>query len=163
MRVKEKQRNSKMCIICGMDNEQGVKAQFYSMEDGSVAGLFAFRPEHQSYPGRVHGGMIGAMLDELGGRAYWASFDTDTYAVTTVLETKYRKPVPYGVPLKGYGRIVRKSNAFYTAEAGICDMDGNLLAEARMKYLILDPKKIAADADPRDEMFYYIADDVKEI
>ena len=79
MKVKEKQRNSRMCIICGMDNDKGVKAQFYSMEDGSVMSLFRFRPEHQSYPARTHGGMITAMLDELGGRAYWAEFDTDTF------------------------------------------------------------------------------------
>ena len=31
-----KQRNSKMCIVCGMENPIGLKAQFYNMEDESV-------------------------------------------------------------------------------------------------------------------------------
>ena len=49
MRVISKQRNSKMCIMCGLDNEYGVKAPFYNMEDGSVMTLFRYRYQHQSY------------------------------------------------------------------------------------------------------------------
>ena len=71
MFVTEKQRNSKMCVICGLDNPFGVRAPFYNMEDGSVMSVFRFREEHQSYPGRVHGGLISAMLDEMGLRALW--------------------------------------------------------------------------------------------
>lgn len=51
MKVTSKQRNSKMCVICGMDNPFGVKAQFYNMEDGSVITPFKFKEEHQSYRG----------------------------------------------------------------------------------------------------------------
>ena len=65
MKVLRKQANSKSCIICGMDNPLGVKAPFYEMEDNSVVTLFSYRSEHQSYPGRAHGGMITCMLDEL--------------------------------------------------------------------------------------------------
>ena len=36
MKVTAKQRNSKMCVICGLDNSAGVRAPFYTMEDGSV-------------------------------------------------------------------------------------------------------------------------------
>lgn len=66
MKVLSKQKNSRMCVICGMDNPFGVKAQFYNMEDGSVMTPFRFRQEHQSYPQRVHGGLIATMLDGLG-------------------------------------------------------------------------------------------------
>ena len=72
MKVLSRQRNSKMCIICGLDNEFGVRAAFYNMEDGSVMTKFQYHPNHQSYPGRVHGGLITAMLDELGLRGLWA-------------------------------------------------------------------------------------------
>ena len=65
MQVKYKQNNSRMCVICGMDNPFGLQAPFYVMEDDSVMTLFRYRQEHQSYPGRVHGGLITAMLDEL--------------------------------------------------------------------------------------------------
>ena len=66
MKILSKQRNSRMCMICGLDNEYGVNAPFYNMEDGSVMTVFRYKEQHQSYPGRVHGGMITAMLDEMG-------------------------------------------------------------------------------------------------
>lgn len=76
MKVISKQRNSKMCIICGLDNKYGLKAPFYNMEDGSVMTKFQYSEEHQSYPGRVHGGLITAMLDEMGLRALWTKNKT---------------------------------------------------------------------------------------
>lgn len=36
MKILSKQKNSRMCMICGLDNEYGVNAPFYNMEDGSV-------------------------------------------------------------------------------------------------------------------------------
>ena len=63
MKILSKQKNSRMCMICGLDNEYGVNAPFYNMEDGSVMTVFRYKEQHQSYPGRVHGGMITAMLD----------------------------------------------------------------------------------------------------
>ena len=32
MKVIKKQTNSKMCIICGMENELGLKAPFYEID-----------------------------------------------------------------------------------------------------------------------------------
>ena len=91
MQVKYKQNNSRMCVICGMDNPFGLQAPFYVMEDDSVMTLFRYRQEHQSYPGRVHGGLITAMLDELGFRAYWA-FEPEVLAVTMELQTAAPSP-----------------------------------------------------------------------
>lgn len=51
MKILSKQRNSRMCMICGLDNEYGVNAPFYNMEDGSVMTVFRYKEQHQSYPG----------------------------------------------------------------------------------------------------------------
>lgn len=67
MKVTKKQFNTRKCFICGMENERGVKAPFYEMEDKSVVSYVTFDELHQSYPGRVHGGIISAMLDEVAG------------------------------------------------------------------------------------------------
>ena len=100
MKVVSKQKNSRMCAICGVDNKYGLHAQFYNMEDGSVMSKFQYREEHQSYPGRVHGGLITAMLDEMGLRALWAKEGSEEeMGVTMSLDTKYRKPVPYNTEL----------------------------------------------------------------
>lgn len=161
MKVIKKQNNSKMCMICGMDNSFGVQAQFYELEDKSVCGLFTFKEEHQSYPGRVHGGMISAMLDELACRAFWV-LEPKKLAVTLDLTTKYRKPVPYGVELKGIGRITKQTSRYFIAECKILNAENEVLASGEIKYLIM-PNEAITDASYEEEMCYEILDDVKEI
>lgn len=161
MKVVKKQGNSKMCIICGMDNPYGVHAQFYEMEDQSVCSLFEFKKEHQSYPGRVHGGLISAMLDELACRAFWIVYPKKL-AVTIDLQTKYRKPVPYEQPLKGIGKIVKWNNRFFIAECQLRDQNNQLLAEGEIKYLIIPDEQIT-DSSYEEEMIYQLEDNIREI
>ena len=165
MKVISKQRNSRMCIICGLDNPAGVKAHFYNMEDGSVMSRFQFSAHHQSYPGRVHGGMITAMLDEMGLRAMWSKHNgcEDDFGVTMSLSSSFRKPVPYDEFLIAKGELVRESRKFAVIQSRIFSLDGTLLAEGELKYLKLDPQEIAIGAEVHEEMPYLIADDVTEI
>lgn len=164
MKVVSKQRNSKMCAICGMDNKYGVHAQFYNMEDGSVMTKFKYREEHQSYPGRVHGGLITAMLDEMGLRALWAKEGSEEkFGVTMSLDTKYRKPVPYDEEIIGKGIVIKENNKFFVVDSKIMDLQGNVLANGNIKYIKLDTNKINENIDAHEEMCYLIEDDVKEI
>ncbi len=161
MKVVSKQNNSHMCLICGMNNSAGVRGQFYNMEDGSVGGLFTFREEHQSYPGRVHGGMLATMIDELAGRVLWVDCP-DKIAVTMDINVKYRKPVPYNTPLKGRGMYTERLSRAYSAKCYIMDMNNNILAEGIAKYLILPVEKVC-DASLDEELDIYVKDDVTEI
>ena len=161
MKVIAKQWNSRMCVICGLNNPFGVKAEFYNMEDGSVVSPFQFSEVHQSYPGRVHGGLITAMLDELGLRAVWIN-EEGAWGVTMSLETKFRKPVPYGAPLFAKGIILSSTPKFLKSEAHIYDIDGNDLASAELKYIKLKPE-IISDVDYHEEMCYHIEDGVTEL
>lgn len=161
MKVVSKQNNSNMCVICGMKNTLGVKAQFYNMEDGSVAGLFTYRTEHQSYPGRVHGGMLATMIDELAGRVLWTD-RPDQIAVTMDISVKYRKPVPYNVPLKGRGMYTQKLSRAYSAKCFIMDMDNNVLVEGEARYLIMPIEKIT-DATLESDLNVYVPDDITDI
>ena len=164
MKVVSKQRNSKMCAICGMDNKYGVHAQFYNMEDGSVMTKFKYKEEHQSYPGRVHGGLITAMLDEMGLRALWAKEGNEKeMGVTISLDTKYRKPVPYNTELIGKGVLIKNNNKFFVVESEILDTEGSVLANGTIKYIKLDINKIKEGIEMHEEMCYLIEDDVKEI
>lgn len=160
MNVKKKQSNSRMCVICGLENPFGVKAPFYEMEDDSLMTQFCFREEHQSYPGRVHGGLITAMLDELGCRAIWV-LEPEVLAVTTTLTTKYRKPVPYGVVLKGRGIILSSTARFVKTRAEIL-LNGAVLAEAEIKYIKL-PAGQVTEADLHEELCYFESDHVTEL
>ena len=134
------------------------------MEDGSVMTKFKYREEHQSYPGRVHGGLITAMLDEMGLRALWAKEgNEEEFGVTMSLDTKYRKPVPYNQELIGKGVVVKNNNKFLVVNSEIMDLEGNVLANGTIKYIKLDMNKINEDAEMHEEMCYLIEDDVKEI
>lgn len=164
MKVVQKQKNSRMCAICGLDNVYGVRAPFYTMEDKSVVTLFNYRPEHQSYPGRVHGGLITAMLDEMGLRSLWAYEGSEsTYGVTTSLQTKYRKPVPYDTQLVGRGIIVKDTPHFCTSHCTISLPDGTLLAEGEVNYLKMPVSKLGDGISEHEEMCYLIEDGVTEI
>lgn len=161
MKVTKKQNNSHDCIICGMDNDLGLQAQFYEMEDNTVIAKFQFRPEHQSYPGRTHGGMISALLDELIGRAIWIK-DPECWGVTMTLNVKFRKPVPYGTQLLGTGRIDSESSRTFSGSGEIKDSEGNILAEATAVYMKLPIEKIS-DIHNGGDVNVYIEDNIKEI
>ena len=56
-KIIRKQNNSTRCFICGLDNDKGLRAEFYELEDGTLAATAVAHALHQSYPGRVHGGV----------------------------------------------------------------------------------------------------------
>ena len=120
------------------------------------------RFEHQSFPQRVHGGIIAAMLDELGLRACWTESE-EIFGVTTSMEVKYRKPVPYDTDLIGRGRVEKENSRFLKVKTEILDKSGQVLAEAEVKYIKLAVEKIVNDIDIHEEMHYLIKDDIKEI
>lgn len=163
MKVTSKQRNSRMCFICGMDNPIGLKAQFYNMEDGSVKTMFQYKEEYQSFPQRVHGGLTATMLDELGLRALWAKHGEDAFGITMSMEVKYRKPVPYDQDLIGAGIVEKETSKFATMKTEIRDKSGVLLANAKVVYIKFEPEQIAQGVDPHEEMCYLIEDQVTEI
>lgn len=66
--VVEKQKSSHSCFVCGIDNGSGLHAEFFQLDNNELMAVFTPREEHQSYPGRTHGGVSAAMLDETIGR-----------------------------------------------------------------------------------------------
>ena len=150
--------------MCGLDNEYGVKAPFYSMEDGSVMSIFSYKEQHQSYPGRVHGGLICSMLDEMGLRSLWAKeLNENSFGVTLSIKTNFRKPVLYNTTIIGKGVIIKDSKKFCSAEVFLYDEYGTILANGIVDYLKLDPNKITNGVIVHEEMCYLIKDDVQEI
>ena len=163
MKVVKVQRNSKNCIICGLDNPLGLKAVFYNLDDGSVASVLKFKKEHQSYPDRTHGGMVGALLDELIGRVLWVS-EPYTFGVTTTLTVTYRRPVPPETLVKARGYMTFNGGRGFTAKGQIYDMDNNLLAEAECKYFKIPfEKAFSKESSFHDEMCYQLEQEFTEI
>lgn len=105
---------------------------FYADDSGCVHATYIPRPEHQGYPGVMHGGLVTAMLDELIGRTAIAN---DIWCMTAKLEVRFRKPVPIGALLKLKGQITRRTNRLLDGRGEIRAEDGTLLAEAHGTYL----------------------------
>ncbi len=129
---KTKQPNSRMCFICGVENPVGLHLHIYETAPGEVQAQYT-APEHfQGYPGVLHGGIVGAILDELSGRSLMGSDPmAPRFMFTAKLEIKYRKNVPIGVPLRVVGKAGKSRSKSAEAWAGIFDSrNDELLAEA---------------------------------
>jgi len=146
-RVTGKQHNSKICFVCGLRNSAGLKASFYETDNRTLVALFTAREEHQSYPGRLHGGIASAILDETIGRAINVGSAEEIWGVTLDLALTYKKPVPLGVELRVVGRIVEEKSRNYTGTGEILLPSGEVAVAATGKYLKVPLDKIA-DFDP---------------
>ena len=126
-----KQPNSHMCFICGMENPVGLHLHIYETEAGVVETTY-YAPDHfQGYPGVLHGGIVGAIIDEIAGRTHMGSDPMNPrFMFTAKLEVKYRKNVPAGEPLRLVGRAVKDNGRIATARGELFGPGGDLLAEA---------------------------------
>jgi|YNPBryantNP2012_1023418.scaffolds.fasta_scaffold06739_2 uncharacterized protein (TIGR00369 family) len=140
----QKQPNSDGCFVCGRHNPIGLHMQFYTAEDGCVYAEYTPRPEHQGYPGVMHGGLIAAMLDEIIGRTAIAH---NFWCVTAKLEVHFKKPVPLDSPLKVKGEIIHKTASALRGRGEIRLADDTLAAEAIGTYIRLPDEQVAQFQD----------------
>ena len=167
-RVAAAQNVSRMCLVCGVENIAGLHARFYELEadedwegggpEGADAagpellGVFMPRQEHQSYPGRLHGGISSAILDETIGRAI-AITHPGAWGVTVELTVRYRRPVPLGGEVRAIGRITRDTRRLFEGTGEILLEDGSVAVEASGKYLKMRLEEIAPDGFDETEWF----------
>lgn len=144
-KIINRQFNSRSCFICGLDNPFGLKTRFYETENNEIIAVFSTKNEHQSYPGRLHGGVISAILDETIGRAICIGSEKFVWGVTTDLTISYKKPVPLDCELKVIGRVTKDSRRLYEAEGELILPDGSVAATACGKYMKLGIDYIAGD------------------
>ncbi|MCK8115786.1 PaaI family thioesterase [Anaerosoma tenue] len=149
--VRAAQNVSRMCIVCGTQNESGLHARFFELDNGELAGVFTPREEHQGYPGRLHGGIASTILDEAIGRAINIS-DADAWGVTIELTVRYRKPVPLDREITARARITKDSGRIFEGSGEIRLDDGTVAVEATGRYLRLPIDRIA-EGDFEEEWF----------
>jgi uncharacterized protein (TIGR00369 family) len=147
--ITRKQHNSKMCFVCGLKNIAGLKASFFETDDGALVATFTPREEHQSYPGRMHGGIASTILDESIGRAIMVGSDKEVWGVTLELKVEYKKPIPLGTELRVVARITEESSRFFSGTGEILLSDGVVAVTASGRYMKVPIEKIA-DFDESD-------------
>lgn len=161
LKVLKKQNNSDMCIVCGMKNPLSLRTQFYAVEGDLMVGVVTGRDEHQSYPNRMHGGMISALLDEVIGRAINIP-EPEAFGVTTEMNVKFKKPVPLNEELKVVGKLTKNTRLVFQAEGFIEDKDGSILATASATYVKMSAQRIAGKP-LSPEQYFLVPDDEREI
>lgn len=141
-KVIDKQKNSKLCFVCGLKNPFGLKASFYVSETKELIAVFKPREVHQSYPGRLHGGIASAILDETIGRAILNHYENEVWGVTIELNVKFKKPIPLNEELKVIGRITKNESRIFEGTGEIILPNGQIAVEAWGKYLKVPLEKI---------------------
>ena len=142
-KVLRKQPNSKMCLVCGLQNDLGLYTSFYELENGELLAIFKPREEHQSYPGRLHGGLVSTILDETMGRAIMIDHAHKFWGVTVEISIRFKKPVPLDQELRIIGRITKDAKRMFEGTGEILLPDGSVAAEGRGRYMKLPLEKIA--------------------
>ncbi len=143
----EKQPNSRMCFVCGVENPIGLHLHFYTDDDGRCVARFRPGPEHQGYPGHLHGGIISTLLDETMGRVLTQQ---NIWAMTGRLEIRFVKPVPLDQELTVVGELKRGRSRAYEATGEIRLPDGTVLVVGSGVYVripdeMLEQAKSALD------------------
>ena len=151
-KVETAQNISRMCFLCGVENKLGLHGRFFVLDNGELVGVFTPRQEHQGYPGRLHGGITAALLDETIGRAINTAQE-ETWGVTVKFSMRLRQPVPLDREVKVVGRITRETARAYEGTGELLLEDGTVAAEGEGTYVKLPVDEITAADFSQNEWF----------
>ncbi len=143
-KIQRKQPNSKMCLVCGRKNDSGLKGVFYELDNNELVAVFKPTAQHQSYPGRLHGGIASTILDETIGRAIMVGKETEVWGVTVELSIRFKQPIPLTQELRVIARIVSENRRFFDGTGELLLEDGSIAVQGRGRYLKQPLEQIAA-------------------
>ncbi len=153
-KIKKMQNNSSMCILCGLHNEKGLKLHFFETDENKIISVANLSEFYQSYPGRLHGGIICTLLDEILGRVSMIEDPDNGWAVTAELHTRFLHPVPLEEDIFIIAQLTKNSRLIYEAEGFIMLSDGIVAAKANGKYVKTRFDKITDSNDMHSVWFY---------
>ena len=169
-KVIRKQNTSRDCFVCGTANTFGLYAKFYECEkitndeeNGEKVLLTIFTPkdQHQSYPGRMHGGIGATILDEAIGRAYNILYP-DAWGVTMHLTTKFRKPTPLNQTLYVESKITKTGSRAFDGEGKVFTTDGTICITGEGRYLTVPLEQITGGEPMGEDVWFYQNEDLPE-
>ena len=122
-----------LCFACGPRNAAGLHLIFQQVGD-TVTTTFRGREDHQGFPGHVHGGVIGALLDEVMSRVPLLD---GRWAMTARMDLRFRRPVMVGEEVTAVAERVREMRGFVEASGRVLLPNGDIAADAigTFKYL----------------------------
>ncbi len=146
LKILKKQNNTPDCLVCGLHNDASLHTRFYELEGNIVCGVFRNENRHQSFPGRMHGGMISAILDETIGRAVMIK-DPDQWGVTGELKVRFLRPTPLDQELQCFGKLYAENSRLFKGVGYLETLDGTIVATGEATYFKLDLDKITSETE----------------
>ncbi len=124
------------CFGCGADNPRGLRLEIFQDGTDAVA-TFVATADLGGWPERLHGGVIGLLVDEM---LVYAGAPHDLWGMTAKVRYWMRKPIPFDVPLSLRSRMIQRSDRAYRATVTIHLPDDVLAAEGE-GMCVLRPKE----------------------
>jgi acyl-coenzyme A thioesterase PaaI-like protein len=120
-------------VVAGAANPMGLGAQLW--RDGDVACMRVTLGEaFEGAPGRAHGGVVAALLDEVMGLM---NVIHGAMAFTAQLDITYHAPTPVGEPIVARAWLVRRDERKHFVEATL-HADDLLVASAKALFIAMD-------------------------
>ena len=150
------------CFGCSPHNPGGLHLVFEPHPDG-VCSRFRLGRQFESYPGIVHGGLVGAICDETMGNLI--VLRRRRSALTVSMRQRFITPLTVGRPYVCVARLTgeQEGQRLYHATADVLDEDGTVCATATATYqpfaladvtglLTLSEQEVAALSSALDEI-----------
>jgi acyl-coenzyme A thioesterase PaaI-like protein len=123
------------CFVCGMNNAEGMKLQFQTLDGGKKVTATYVPPEkYQGWQGVVHGGIIATLLDEVMAKAAQKS---GYHVVTGELHTRFKSPAKVLEPLLLTAELESVKKKIIYVKATASREDGTVVAEAKAKMVLV--------------------------
>ena len=136
------------CFVCGHKNDFGLHIPIKEFIKGnSVTFTWTPGPNHQSYAGITHGGILATLLDEAMGYAAMGE-GLARKIVTLEYTLNYRHPTPTGLPLKVVTTVSGQRRQIIMTRGTILAPDGTVLVEATGKFYEI----VNAENLPKEEI-----------
>ena len=120
-------------VVSGSANPMGLALRI-RREGDEVVARTTVGPAFEGAPGRVHGGIVAAMIDETMGAILPM---LGTLAYTAQLRLDYLKPTPVNTPIEVRSRLRQRKGRRLTLEAEVFDRD-EMTVRAEALFLTVD-------------------------
>ncbi|NLB17499.1 MAG: PaaI family thioesterase [Syntrophomonadaceae bacterium] len=101
---------------------------------GTAAMGMTVEPEYTTIKGRLHGGLIASLLDDVMG---WSYNTLGKFGNVTVdMTLNYFSPVFQGTELRAEGNVIHAGRSIAVTEGSLYDNTGKLIAKSRGTFFI---------------------------
>lgn len=111
------------CFGCGAANARGLRLEIFQDGTDAVA-TFTAGPDLSGYPERLHGGVVGLLVDEM---LVYAGAPHGLWGMTVKVSYTVRRPIPLDATVTLRSRITQMSDRGFRGEVTV-HLPGDVLA-----------------------------------